>query len=185
MSLANLLGCDRPNRRKLVCYEIALSTIAQQLPLELLRTGMCWVWESGRNADGTSGCDPALPDRRPLTLLTPDSAVAFAGDFAEHGEEYWRWMLIVGGANAAEQAMLDPDKLKKELEAFSESAETSVSVVIFQIGDSPYEEFVVESVVSPALGDLLQSLSERLGTATNQLKTSSGARVLKTVLRCL
>jgi len=46
MSLAELLGFDRPNRRKLVCYEIPLVNIAEQLPLELLRTGMWWVWTS-------------------------------------------------------------------------------------------------------------------------------------------
>ena len=181
MLLAKLLGFDKPNRRNLVCYQISLFTIAEQLPLELLRTGMWWVWDSVRNADETHR-DPALPDLRPLTLLTPDSAAAFAGDFTEHDEEYRRWMLIVGGTNGSGQAVLDPDKLKKELEAFSESAETCVTAVIFQIGDSLYDEFVVDSVPSPAWRDLLQSLSERLGTTMNQLRTSDGKRVIKRVL---
>jgi hypothetical protein len=176
MSLAKLLGFERPTRRKLVCYEIPLFNIAEQLPLELLRTGMWWVWKSVSNLE--------LPDR-PLTLLTPDSAAAFARDFAEHDEEYRRWMLIVGGTNGSEQAILDPDALKKELQAFSESAETRVTAVIFQIGDSEYEEFIVDSALSATLRQLLQGLSEQVGTTPDHLGTSSGERVLKRVLRGL
>jgi hypothetical protein len=173
MSLAKLLGFNRPNKRKPVCYEIPLDTLAEQLLLELLRTGMWWVWTSCSNLE--------LPDR-PLTLLTPDSAAAFAGDFAEYDGEYRRWMLIVGGTNGSEQAILDPDKIKKELQAFSELTQTCVSAVIFQIGDSPYEEFVVDSVPSRVLRDLLQRLSEHVGTTTNRLRTSSGKNVIKRVL---
>ena len=176
MSLAKLLGFDRPNQRKLVCYEISLFALVEQLPLELLQTGMWWVWTSCSNL--------ALPDR-PVTLLTPDSAAAFAGDFAEHDDECRRWMLIVGGANGTAKAVLDHDRFKKELQAFSEFAETCVSVVIFQIGDSPYEEFVVDSMLSATVRELLQGLSEHVGTTMDRLRTSSGERVLKRVLRGL
>ena len=81
--------------------------------------------------------------------------------------------------------MLDPDKFKKELQAFSESAETYVSVVIFQIGDSEYEEFVVDSTPDATRRDLLQGLSQHVGTTMDRLRTSSGERVLKRVLRGL
>ena len=106
MSLAKLLGFDRPHRRNLECHEISLFTIAEQLPLELLRTGMWWVWGNVRNADET---------HRLLTICR----------------------------NLCRR-------------------------IIFQIGDSQYDEFVVGSVPSPARRDLLQSLSERLGTTMNQ-----------------
>ena len=95
-----------------------------------------------------------MPDR-PLTLLTSDSAAASAGDFAEHDEEYRGWMLIVGGRNGSEHAVLAPDKLKKEFQAFSQSAETRVTALIFQIGDSEYEELVVDSIPSATLRELL------------------------------
>jgi len=94
-------------------------------------------------------------------------------------------MLIVGGTNDTAQAVLDPDRFKKEIQAFSEFTETCVSVVIFQIGDSPYEEFVVDSMPSATLRELLQGLSEHVGTTMGRLRISSGKNVIKRVLHGL
>jgi len=183
MSLAKWLRLHRPSRNKLTCYEIPLLTIAQQLPLELLQADMWWVWTSTRSHPDEAHPDPALPDVRPLTLLTPDSAAAFADDFAEHDDEWYRrWILIVGGTNGSRPAGLDQDELKKELQAISESAETCVSVVIFPIGDSEHEELVVDSKPHENLKELVRGVSERVGVTANRLRTSDGGGVMKRVL---
>jgi hypothetical protein len=184
MPIDRFLGLARSNRRKLVSYEISLLTIAERLPFELMRTGMWWVWQSSRTMDGRPRSDPSLPDERAPTLLTEDSASAFAREFAEQDDEFRRWILIVGGNDTA-RAVVDPEQLKRELKAFSEFRDNCLSAVIYQTCDMSYDEFVVDSVVPPAAQELLQVLSDDLGTTPKRLITSSGESVLKRILRGL
>lgn len=52
--------------------------------------------------------------------------------------------MIVGGSEDTARAVLDPSRLRKEVLAFLQKEGTSLAVVILHVGDSPYEEFVVE-----------------------------------------
>jgi hypothetical protein len=52
------------NRRRVISYRIPLIEISGQVPIELLRTNMWWVWRSGFDSESRS--DPELPAERPL-----------------------------------------------------------------------------------------------------------------------
>jgi len=182
MSLKDFVRSGGRKRPGPVCYEIPLSAIAEQLPFELMKTGMWWIWRSSRQADHTPYCDSALPDKRTPTLLTPDSAAAFAAEFAEHDDEFSRWMLVVGGNGSPPGVLLSAAQMQGEIEGFSQAANTSLEAIIFQIGDSPNEEFVVGSVPSPTAMTLLESLAERVGTRLDRLRTTPGRGVLDRVL---
>jgi hypothetical protein len=104
------------------------------------------------------------------------------GDFVERDDEFRRSLLIVGGGLDNSQAVLDPVQLWKELRGLSEGTETCVSALIFQVGDSPYDEFVIDSTPHKVVSDLLQALSRCLGVTPAAIKRESGRSVLRRVL---
>jgi excisionase family DNA binding protein len=69
-----------------------------------------------------------------------------------------RWIVAFGVIDGAVPAVPHPSGLKKELQALRESADTRVNAVIFQIGDSLYEDFLVDAEPSPAQQDLSRKL---------------------------
>jgi hypothetical protein len=118
MSLKDFVRSGGRKRPGPVCYEIPLSAIAEQLPFDLMKTGMWWIWRSSRQADHTPYCDSALPDKRTPTLLTPDSAAAFAAEFAEHDDEFSRWMLVVGGNGSPPGVLLSAAQMQGRSKVF-------------------------------------------------------------------
>lgn len=181
-TIGGLLGGGAAKRRRLISYKIDLFLIADRLPVELLKTAMWWIWLSDRQPDGTPRGDRELPDQRPLTLLTPASLGDFVGDFTEHDDESRRSVLIVGGMTDNSEPVLNPELLWKELRGLSEGTETCVSAFILQVGDLPYEEFVIDSMPPKVLSGLLLGLCQRLGVTLDSIKTSSGRSVLRRVL---
>lgn len=59
---------------------------AQQLPDDLLETGMTWVWESVGQGPSWAAYDPGLPDRETLTQLTRENAAIFTREFVQSDE---------------------------------------------------------------------------------------------------
>ncbi len=135
MSLKDFLHSGGRRHPEPICYEMPLSAIAEQLPFELLKTGMWWIWRSSRQSDRTPYGDPTLPDERGPTLLTPDSAAAFAAEFSEHDDEFSRWVLVVGGNGSPSEVLSSPARMQNEIKGFSQSANTCLEAIIFQIGD--------------------------------------------------
>lgn len=168
---------DRP-----VSYKIPVFEYAQQLPSDLLETGMSWVWESAGHGPDWSAHDPGLPDREMLTQLTRENGAIFTREFIQSDEEYRRWFVAYGGNSELLNIAPDRAKVRMELEAFSESRQSCLAAILLQVGDSPYEEFVVSPTLSLALQQLLQLWCERLGTAVAQLDRRSGRTLLRRTL---
>lgn len=167
-----------------ISYRIPLFEYAERLPADLLETGMSWVWESVGQGPDWPAHDPELPNRKELTELTSENAPIFTREFSQHDGEHRRWFASYGGHSELLKIASDRGKLRTELEAFSESRSNCLAAVMLQVGDSPYEEFVVSRTPSQPLQQLLQVWCKRLGTRVDKLSHWSGRTLLgRTLLR--
>jgi hypothetical protein len=106
----------------------------------------------------------------------------FAREFAERDDEWRRWIAVVGVSGDPMKTVLDPARIEKEIHAFSDCGGSRLRAIIVQVGDSPYEEFIVGRMLAPSLLRLLQLWSERLETTVGRLQKRSGKRALKRTL---
>lgn len=163
-------------------YKIPLFEFAQQLPGDLLGTGMTWVWESAGQGPGWAAYDSGLPDRETLTQLTRENAAIFARESVQSDEEYRRWFVAYGGDGELLDMASNRAEVRKELESFSESRQSRLSALLMQVGDSPYEEFVVSPTATPVLQGLLELWCGRMGTTVDRLDRSPGRTLLRRTL---
>ncbi len=178
--IGRLIGLGRINGP--LSYKIPLFEFAQQLPGDLLESGMTWVWESAGQGPDWTAYDPELPDRETLTRLTPANSAIFTREFVQFHAEYRRWFVAYGGNVGLGVIASDKAGVREELEPFSESRESRIGAVLFQAGHSPYEEFVVSPTAPPVLEQLLQIWCERMGTTVDRLDRWSGRTLLRRTL---
>ncbi len=140
-------------------FTVALSEVAGHLPADLLGTGLSWVWMSLGQEPGS------LPDRKVLTELTKEDASIFTREFAEYYEmsDEKRYIEIYGGDARLLEVASDRDRLRKEIQAFSELRESCLAAVIAREVDTDFEKVILGNPPPPALQDLLRIWWARLG----------------------
>lgn len=133
-----------------ICYEVRLYRgpgsgllLAQQL----LESRIEWWWKS------VPSHATEASHRRDLTRLSFQTASAFAGDFEEIEDDSYRRFFVAFGFQA--RVVVSDIDLVRYVTEFINGADTPLSAVFVQIGDSPCELCFVPAAPIPAVGCLL------------------------------
>ena len=155
-----------------IAYQLPLTWFDQQLPHDLLDTGLSWVWESSR---GGKAANPNVPARRPPAILTPELAPMVSAEIGEYDGEVGRAFLAFA---TAEQLLLDGAQRVNAIRAFSKSGAGPLVAIIYQAPEGP-SEFFIGRTPPPALTELLETWAARLGKPVNMIAKQPGAALLR------
>ena len=140
-----------------ICFEISLLRPSgfspQGFAMSLHESQLKWYWLSEIDSHNPEP-DPQPPRDRDVMLLTQESMERLANDLSERDENgYGRFVALFGAAkslHARTESTLIP-----ELKKFVANGESSIEIVIIQLGDSP-EYVYVQHRVTAAGGVLLK-----------------------------
>lgn len=153
-------------------YAVPMSWFDQQLPQDLLATGLYWVWESSR---GGKAAHPGVPSHRPPTALTPALAPEITKEIGEYDGEIGREFVAFA---TVERIELNAAQLLAAIRAFARSGAGPLVAVLYQDPAGP-GHFLIASAPLPTLSDLLETWASRLGKPSTEIQKSSGRSLLK------
>jgi len=170
--LKRLLG---GGARDPIAYQLPLAWFDQQLPGDLLDSGLHWVWESSRGGKvGSRG----VPERRRPTRLTRGMGPALTAELGEYDGDIGRSFI----AFATEQPMnLGAQQLIEAIREFSKSSAGPLVAILFNGDPAGPSEFLVGRTPLPVLSQLLETWAARLGKPVDQISRAPGRALLRRV----
>lgn len=139
-----------------ICYETEIFDMNNRLALEslvkeMLSVELSWYWISARARPVPEETQyNFLPEERALTRLDSSSVDSFIDDLSERDEDgYGRFIAVFGFDKNIQSLNPDADQFKFAVNEFLEKEEAPLSLIIVQVGDSPWEHIYVSQTPKP------------------------------------
>jgi hypothetical protein len=156
--------------RGVICYEVDICQHQNFYAWrhQLLESGLEWFWESQRYGDSWMCCQPApwnLPQKRPLTALTPQNDEIFLDWLEGDKAGGARTVNVYGMGKEVSARSLSREDLQTHLERFVQFEQGPIRLVIFRMRDSPPELIFVPHQPAQEVRGLLRSWGIEPGKA--------------------
>ena len=158
-----------------IAYQLPLAWFDQQLPGDLLATGLHWVWESSR---GGRAARPNVPEHRLPAILTQELAPDITAELGEYEGDLGRAFIAFATALPMEMRAAE---LVDAIRKFANTSAGPLQAILYQEPEGP-STFFVGRTPPVALIHLLETWAARLGKPVDGLeKQPKGGAILERI----